>query len=190
MGAVARGLTRFGSAEEENVGRANVMELGGVQVVVDYAHNPHGMAALAEMVAAMPARRRLVLLGQAGDRSDASIRELARAALALRPDRIVLKELDRYLRGRLPGEVTELMADELINGGVSPEAIARPGDELAAVRDALAWARPGDVLLLTVHQDRPVVLALLERLRGERWSAGDRLGGKGEGDRAMRRSGE
>jgi cyanophycin synthetase len=177
MGAVARGLTRFGSAEEENVGRANVMELGGVQVVVDYAHNPHGMAALADMVAAMPARRRLVLLGQAGDRSDASIRELARAALALRPDRIVLKEMDRYLRGRLPGEVSELMADELINGGVPPEAIARPGDELAAVRDALAWARTGDVLLLTVHQDRPVVLALLERLRAERWSAGDRLGG-------------
>jgi hypothetical protein len=44
------------------------------------------------------------------------------------------------------------------------------------VRDALAWARPGDVLLLTVHQDRPVVLALLDRLRGERWSAGNRLG--------------
>jgi cyanophycin synthetase len=176
LDAVTRGLARFGSAETENLGRANVMELGGVQVVIDYAHNPHGMTALAEMVAAMPARRRLVLVGQAGDRSDASIRELARAALSLRPDRIVLKEMDRYLRGRRPGEVTELMADELINAGVPPDHIGRPGDELAAVRDALAWARQGDVLLLTVHQDRPVVLALLERLRGERWRAGDRLG--------------
>lgn len=176
MDAVTRGLARFGSADAENVGRANVMELGGVQVVIDYAHNPHGMAALAEMVAAMPARRRLVLIGQAGDRPDTSIRAMARTALALRPDRIVLKEMDRYLRGRRPGEVTELMADELINAGVPPERIARPGDELAAVRDALAWARPGDVLLLTVHQDRPVVLALLDRLRGERWSAGNRLG--------------
>jgi UDP-N-acetylmuramyl tripeptide synthase len=170
--AMARGLTQFGTTDEENVGRANVMELGGVQVVVDYAHNPHGMAALAEMVAAMSARRRLVLLGQAGDRSDAAIRELARAALALRPDRVVLKEMDRYLRGRRPGEVTELMADELLRAGVAPDAISRPGDELAAVRDALAWARPGDLLLLTVHQDRPLVLALLGRLRAEKWSAG------------------
>jgi cyanophycin synthetase len=170
--AMARGLTQFGTTDEENVGRANVMELGGVQVVVDYAHNPHGMAALAEMVAAMSARRRLVLLGQAGDRSDAAIRELARAALALRPDRLVLKEMDRYLRGRRPGEVTELMADELLRAGVAPDAISRPGDELAAVRDALAWARPGDLLLLTVHQDRPLVLALLGRLRAEQWSAG------------------
>ncbi|HKT60419.1 MAG TPA: Mur ligase family protein, partial [Gemmatimonadales bacterium] len=93
--AMAEGLARFGTANEENLGRANVMQLGGVQVVIDYAHNPHGLAALAEMVAAMPARRRLVLLGQAGDRSDGSIRELARAALALRPDHIVLKEMDR-----------------------------------------------------------------------------------------------
>jgi len=178
--AMARGLTRFGTTDEENVGRANVMELGGVQVVVDYAHNPHGMAALAEMVAAMPARRRLVLLGQAGDRSDAAIRELARAALALRPDRVVLKEMDRYLRGRRPGEVPELMADELLRAGVAPDAISRPGDELAAVREALAWARPGDLLLLTVHQDRQLVLALLGRLRAEQWSAGKAVGADGQ----------
>ena len=56
---------------------------------------------------------------------------------------------------------------------MAPEAVSRPGGELAAVRDALAWARPGDALLLTVHQDRPAVMALLERLRGEGWRAGE-----------------
>lgn len=171
--AAARALERFGTADDENVGRANMVQLGGVQVVIDYAHNPHGMAALARMVAALPARRRLVLLGQAGDRSDESIRELARAALTLHPDRIVLKEMDRYLRGRRPGEVPGLMAEELVRRGVPASAISQPGDELAAVRDALAWARPGDVLLLTVHQDRPLVLAMVERLKAEEWKAGD-----------------
>jgi len=171
--AVGRALARFGTADDENVGRASMVNLGGVQLVIDYAHNPHGMAALAGMVAALPARRRLVLLGQAGDRSDDSIRELARAALALHPDRIVLKEMDRYLRGRRPGEVPGLMADELTRRGVPASAISQPGDELAAVRDALAWARPGDVLLLTVHQDRPLVLAMIERLKAEGWRAGE-----------------
>jgi UDP-N-acetylmuramyl tripeptide synthase len=173
MEAVERALERFGTADDENVGRANMVQLGGVQLVIDYAHNPHGMAALARMVAALPARRRLVLLGQAGDRSDESIRELARAAMALNPERFVLKEMDRYLRGRRPGEVPGLMADELARRGVAPSAISQPGDELAAVRDALAWARPGDVLLLTVHQDRPLVLAMIERLMAEGWKAGD-----------------
>ena len=65
------------------------------------------------------------------------------------------------------------MADELTGSASPPPAVSRPGGELAAVRDALAWARPGDVLLLPVHQDRPVVMALLDRMRVRGWRAGD-----------------
>jgi cyanophycin synthetase len=65
------------------------------------------------------------------------------------------------------------MADELARLGMPDSALSRPGTELAAVRDALAWARPGDLLLLTVHQDRPLVLALIERLRAMGWRAGE-----------------
>jgi cyanophycin synthetase len=158
-----RALRRFGAAGLDNVGRANLFDVGGVRVIVDYAHNPHGMAALAEMASAIPARRRLVLLGQAGDRSDEAIRALARAALAIRPDRVVLKEMERYLRGRAPGEVSAIMADELARLGVPAESVSRPGSELDAVREALAWGRPGDLLVLTVHQDRGRVLEMVGR---------------------------
>ena len=99
---IGRELRRFGRAASDNEGRANMVELGGVQLVIDYAHNPHGLAALGELMAALPARRRLVLIGQAGDRPDGAIRALARAAFSLRPDRVVLKEMERYLRGRRP----------------------------------------------------------------------------------------
>jgi cyanophycin synthetase len=174
---MARALSRFGRAVDDNVGRANLIELGGVRLLVDYAHNPHGMAALARMAGALPARRRLVLLGQAGDRSDQAIRALARTALALRPDRVVLKEMERYLRGRPVGEVSAIMADELARHGVPDAAVSRAATEVGAVRDALAWAREGDLLLLTVHQDRPLVLALIEGLRAARWRAGEPLPG-------------
>jgi UDP-N-acetylmuramyl tripeptide synthase len=173
LDAAGRALRRFGGEGEDNLGRANVTELGGVRLVIDYAHNPHGMAALARMMGALRGKRRLVLFGQAGDRSDEAIRALARTALQLRPDRIVLKEMDRYLRGRAPGEVPAIMADELVRHGVPPTAVSRPGSELEAVRDALTWARPGDVLLLALHQDRPLVLALLDQLRQAGWRAGE-----------------
>jgi cyanophycin synthetase len=176
---IGRELRRFGRVASDNEGRANMVELGGVQLVIDYAHNPHGLAALGELMAALPARRRLVLIGQAGDRPDEAIRALARAAFGLQPDRVVLKEMERYLRGRRPGEIPDLMADELIGLGMAPESVSRPGGEVAAVRDALAWARPGDVLLLTLHQDRPAVMALLERLRAEGWRAGQAVPGAG-----------
>jgi len=172
-GAIGAALRRFGRDPDDNPGRANLIQLGGAQILIDYAHNPHGMAALERMSAALPATRRLVMLGQAGDRGDEAIRQLARGALPLRPDRVVVKEMERYLRGRAPGEVPRLIADELVRRGLSRDAISRPGSELASVRAALAWARPGDLLVLAVHQDRAAVLQLLHRLRARRWRAGE-----------------
>jgi cyanophycin synthetase len=176
--AVRRALERFGRTPADNPGRANQIELGGVHVFLDYVHNPHGMAALSTALERYPSRRRLVLLGQAGDRDDASIRELARAALALRPDRVVLKEMDAYLRGRAPGEVTGLMTGALVEAGFAPEAIVAAASEVDAVRSALVWAAPGDLLVLGIHQDRRAVMALLDSLHEAGWSAGRPLPGQ------------
>jgi cyanophycin synthetase len=161
LDAVRATLLRFGRDPADNPGRANVYQLGGIRIVVDYAHNPHGMAALAATLDALPSERRLVMIGQAGDRDDGAIRELARAALALRPDRVIAKEMDAYLRGRAPGEVPGLIADELRRAGMQEEAISTPGGEVAASLEALEWARPGDLLVLTLHQDRRKVIDLL-----------------------------
>jgi cyanophycin synthetase len=175
LDAVRATLCRFGRDPADNPGRANVHDLGGIRIVVDYAHNPHGMAALAATLDGLPSERRLVMLGQAGDRDDAAIRELARAALALRPDRVLVKEMDAYLRGRAPGEVPALMADELRRAGLPEGAISTPGTEIPAVREALLWARPGDLLVLTLHQERRRVQELLETLRSRGWRAGEPL---------------
>src|SRR5690606_39081683 len=69
-------LRNFDPAED-NPGRGTLINVGGVRVLVDYGHNPHGLAALGEMADGIPASRRLVLLGQAGDREDAGIHALA-----------------------------------------------------------------------------------------------------------------
>ncbi len=173
LDAIRTTLLRFGRDPADNPGRANVYELGGIRIVVDYAHNPHGMAALAAALDALPSARRLVMIGQAGDRDDAAIRELARAALALRPDRVIAKEMDAYLRGRAPGEVPALIADEWRKAGLPEEAISTPGTEVVAVREALQWARPRDLLVLTLHQERREVVELFEELRERGWQAGE-----------------
>ena len=115
------------------------------------------------------------MLGQAGDRSDEAIRDLARSVMALRPDRVVAKEMDRYLRGRAEGEVPGILADEFRRLGLSEAQISAGDVEIRAVEKALEWARPGDLLILAVHQDRPVVATLLDRLRGTGWKAGEPL---------------
>jgi cyanophycin synthetase len=105
-----------------------------------------------------------VALGQAGDRDDASIRELARAAHGLGPDHVIVKEMDKYRRGRAPGEVPGLITDELRRLGMPAEEISTAPDDMGALRQALAWARPGDLLAVTIHVDQQQALALLGRL--------------------------
>lgn len=161
--AIGRGLASVGGTAADNPGRANLFELGGARILLDYAHNPHGLAALLDLAAALPATRRLILLGQAGDRDEAAVRELAATAWRLAPDRIVVKELPAMLRGRRRGEIPALLADELRRQGAPAATVSHAPDELAAVEEALAWVRPGDLAILLVHTDRDEVLARLER---------------------------
>jgi cyanophycin synthetase len=169
---IGQGLRAFQGSATDNPGRSNVYEVGGVRVVVDFAHNPRGMAALAEIATALPARRRLVVIGQAGDRDDDAIRELARAAQAIRPDHVVVKEMEKYRRGRAPGEVPGLLVAELRRLGVAEAAVSTAPDDLAALRQALNWSQPGDLLLVTIHVEQQAALALLERIRREAWEPG------------------
>jgi cyanophycin synthetase len=133
------------------------------------------MSAVVDMLAALPARRRLLILGQAGDRSDDAIRELVRTAWRCRPERIVVKEQVGDLRGRAPGEVPAVIEAELARLGAPPGSVSRAPSELDAVREALAWAQPGDLLGLFLHSQREECLALLESLRDRAWKPGDAL---------------
>jgi UDP-N-acetylmuramyl tripeptide synthase len=160
--AIANALTRFASDPIQNPGRANVWKVAGATFFLDFAHNPHGMRALAGMMAAIPATRRALVIGQAGDRDDESIRDLARAAWTMRPDRVIVKELESYLRGRERGVVPKILCDEFRAAGAGDAVLSRHESELDAVRAALDWARPGDVILLTVHEHRGDVMALLD----------------------------
>jgi UDP-N-acetylmuramyl tripeptide synthase len=170
-------LRQFGRFVGDNPGRANLLEIGGVRLLLDYAHNPHGMAALVKVAQGLSAERRLIMVGQAGDRDDEAIRELARAASTLRPDRVIVKEMDQYLRGRAPGAVPRLLADEFLHLGIPREAVSTASKEVEGTRAALEWARPGDLLVLAVHQDRRAILALISRLATGGWQPGDALPG-------------
>lgn len=161
--AMAAGLRAFASSPEDNPGRANLFERDGARILVDYAHNPHGVEALLPLAATLPAERRLLLIGQAGDRDDDALRGLVRAAWPFRPDFVVVKELPEMLRGREPGEVPAVLVDEFRKLGMAPEAIVRTDSELEGVKRALEWARAGDVLLLLVHTEREAVMEMLKR---------------------------
>jgi cyanophycin synthetase len=159
--SMAEGLRGVGANPEDNLGRANLFERSGARILVDYAHNPHGLTALLDLARTLPAQRRLIVIGQAGDRDDAALRELAGIAWSFQPHLVIVKEMESLLRGRQAGEVPEILEDELRRLGAGPENLQRAGSDPEAARMALEWARPGDLLVLLVHTKRDEVLEMV-----------------------------
>lgn len=176
---IAGVLARFGSVNTDNPGRLQRWSLGGVQVLLDYAHNADGLRGLLEVAAGLRGSGRMgLLLGHAGNRLDDDFRALAAVAAAAGPDRVWLKDIGGdYLRGRSSGEVAAILRDALHAAGIPLDALPVCLDEALAARLALAWARDGDLLVLPVHEParRDEVVALLDRLQADHWRAGDPL---------------
>jgi cyanophycin synthetase len=175
---IRQGLRTFTTSFFQAPGRLNLIEVGGVRVVIDYCHNVDGMRHLADFVnrmmesdgsapgpkgatpstgstAATDGRRRrgraIGVLGIPGDRLDDDQRSYG-AIAASAFDEIIVRE-DKHLRGRKPGE----SAANVVAGA---RATRRDGgraaradtilDEMSAVRAALRRAVPGDLVVMCV----------------------------------------
>lgn len=151
LDAIRGVLARFGTQARDNPGRLERWPHRGATVLVDYAHNPDGLARLLEVARSLSPKRLGLLLGQAGNRDDMAITTLARVAAQAAPDRVLIKELPAMLRGRALGEVPALIEQGLLAGGFTGARIGHEPDEEQAARALLAWAEPGDVIVLPVH---------------------------------------
>jgi UDP-N-acetylmuramyl tripeptide synthase len=135
-------------SQDDNPGRCNVHDIDGYKVLVDFAHNPHAMQALFGMAQALPAKRRVLCFGQAGDRPDQAIRELARDAWAIGLDKVIVSELAEYHRGRGEGEVFAIIKDELLQQGASEEQVEHFDAETESLAAAMQWAGAGDLVIM------------------------------------------
>jgi cyanophycin synthetase len=168
-GHIAQVFARFGLDVDDNAGRLMRFERGGVQILIDYAHNPEGLRGLLNVAGYLRrgGGRLGLMLGHAGNRRDSEIQALARVAAEFHPAIVVIKENEGHLRGRAPGEVPRILRAELLRAGLPQAALPMCESEIAAARCALEWAQPGDVLALPVHAAaaREAVLALLNAAR-------------------------
>lgn len=161
--AIHAALSSFRSDPTDNPGRANEFNVRGARVFVDFAHNPHSIAAVTGALAAIPAHRRFILLTHAGDRSDEDIRALTRGAFRLRPDTVVAAENPKYLRGRQPGEIPALIRQQCLDLGLPDEQVILADSPLHGARLIVERLVPSDVALLLVHDERSEIFALLDR---------------------------
>ena len=159
---IKSGLVNFKGKVEENPGRGNFFEAKGVKILIDFAHNEHGMRALAATAANIESKRRLILMGQAGDRSDAAIVDLVNAAMKAAPDQMVVSETPGYERGREINEISEVIVKAIKAFGFNEQNIMRTSNPVEGVKKALEWALPGDFLLFFILTNRKEAIEIVE----------------------------
>ena len=192
---IRQGLRTFSTSFFQAPGRLNLLELGGVRIVIDYCHNVDGMRQLADFVGRMMTEpdlsvgratrskaarakaaeastvrhgRAIGVIGIPGDRRDQDQRDYG-AIAATAFDQIIIRE-DKHLRGRAPGEsaghVVEGTQAARDDGSGRVTRVDRVLEEMAAVRMALGRATPGDLIVMCVDDAVGVYREAMAASRG------------------------
>jgi UDP-N-acetylmuramoyl-L-alanyl-D-glutamate--2,6-diaminopimelate ligase len=147
VGADVR-LAAHAIAEVDVAGRMERVRRGQDFVaIVDYAHKPAAVAAVLDAVHAQhPSARVTVVLGCGGDR-DRDKRPLMGAEAARRADLLVVT--DDNPRSEDPATIrAAMLAGALDMPATLRGDVIEVGDRRAAIRAAVDWARPGDVVVV------------------------------------------
>ena len=164
---IRHGLRTFTTDFFQAPGRLNLVDLGGVTVLLDYAHNAAGLQMVGDFVERMTsepppahpgeptwsANLRVAVVATAGDRRDEDMRELGRVA-ARYFDEVIVRE-DVHTRGRDRGATGSLVMqgiDEARAQGARVGSAQLITDELDACRSALDRSRSGDLVVLCVDR--------------------------------------
>lgn len=159
--SIAAGLCGFNNDAKDNPGRCNEFCVHGARVFVDFAHNPHSISAVTHAMASIPAKRRLVMISHAGDRSNADILDATKSALSLKPDVLVAAELPQYLRGRQLGDTTQLTHQQAKQQGMLAHQLMLADSPATGAQKILDQLQPGDLALLLVLSEREQVFDLI-----------------------------
>jgi len=160
-------LRAFVPSYELTPGRMNLFELKNYKVLVDYAHNPHGLLALGDYLLNVTAVRKIGIIAGVGDRRDADIIQLASIAATMF-DHVIVRQ-EHHLRGRTIDELNNLIVQGLSEGDPTVTYDLVP-DEREAIQHALDIAGEGDFVVALSDSYHDVIQVITDRISAELYS--------------------
>lgn len=159
---IRQGVRTFQMSSEQSPGRMNLFEVEDYQVLIDYAHNPHGFKAVGDFVRNWQGSK-IGVVGGPGDRRDEDLVLLGNIAAQIF-DQILIKE-DKDPRGRQPGEVADLIKKGIyqITTDKYHEIIL---DETEAINTALNQAQKDS--LVVIFPEKVTLAIELVKQRGQK----------------------
>jgi cyanophycin synthetase len=153
LSTIRRALQTFVPSDETTPGRINLFPFGDFTIMVDYAHNPHGVRALGQLIKNMDAGTKVGIITGVGDRRDEDIIALAEEAARIFDEIIIRHDAD--LRGRTHEELDRLLTDG-IQRVDKTKPISYHWDECEAVESAIYNSKPGSLIVVLIENFREV----------------------------------
>lgn len=151
---IAEALKEFIPCPETIPGRMNVFDFNSFKIIVDYAHNPHGVKAIASFIRSMPASVKVGVITGVGDRRDEDIRSLGKEAAGIFDELIIRHDDD--LRGREKTEIDRLICEGIHQ--VAPnKKITICSNELKTVEEIIKNAVENSVTVFFADNIKAVV---------------------------------
>ncbi|HLO57460.1 MAG TPA: cyanophycin synthetase [Bacteroidales bacterium] len=104
---IKKALRSFEPNYENTPGRLNMISFRNFSLIIDYAHNPHGISALGTLVKQTQAREKVGIITAPGDRRNSDIINVGKISAELF-DKIIIR-IDEDTRGRKPREIIDLL---------------------------------------------------------------------------------
>jgi len=148
LDVIRNGLRTFDTSFFQSPGRTNIYNEHPFKVILDYAHNPAGFKAMADLADKLdPEGKRVMVMSAPGDRRDKDIRDSVAACLPHFTHFVCKADSNR--RGRGDDEIPQLIRSYLLELGVDDSNITVIADEEPAVDHALSMAEAGDLVVIT-----------------------------------------
>jgi cyanophycin synthetase len=145
LNTIAQTLRTFVPSSETTPGRMNTFRFSHFTVISDYAHNPHALRALGQVVLSYPASEKTGVFAGVGDRRDEDIIEFAQEAARIF-DRLIIRQ-DKDLRGRTEEDINRLLLKGIHN--IDPrKPVSFIADEREAVDYAIQHALANSLIVL------------------------------------------
>ncbi len=158
LDTIRAGLQTFVPGAAQTPGRMNMFHFKDFTVMLDYAHNTHGMQAIGGFLQHIPASKKVGIIAGVGDRRDEDTIDLGEEA-ARTFDEIIIRQ-DKNTRGRTAEEIVELLQQGIrkVKPDMPVEVILR---ESEAIDHAIKNAEKDS--FITIISD--VIPAALEQVK-------------------------
>jgi len=139
----------------------NLFKFKDFTVLLDYAHNPSGMAAIGNFLEKTEGYPKVGIISGTGDRRDEDLIELGKVSAQIF-DEIILRQ-DAELRGREPGELIDLLKEGIREVDDKKPVKVVP-DEKEAVISAVRNAKKG-AFIVVIGDAISEVIKLIRELK-------------------------